>query len=251
MKISCVCPTHGRAHVIGEAVESFRRQTYGGDMEMLILNDCPEQPLSCDVPGVRIINLPEPIPDASLKFNRAVEEADGDLIAWWEDDDISLPGRVEGLHDRWSGLPGYCYAEYIKPMRAFMWEGEKIAKHYENLFFGGCMFERHFFLECGGATPGDWPDASAHRNMVLGMHAIDNAPEDTWFVYKWGGPVHHDSGAGIQDGATRFRQFRERTLSHPRFRPGPQHIIPAWRRDYVAEVQKWIEANDGGQRRDD
>ena len=32
MRISCVCPTHGRAHVIGEAVESFRRQTYTGEI---------------------------------------------------------------------------------------------------------------------------------------------------------------------------------------------------------------------------
>lgn len=243
MKISCVCPTHGRAHVIGEAVESFRRQTYGGDMEMLILNDCPEQPLSCDVPGVRIINLSEPIPDASLKFNRAVEEADGGLIAWWEDDDISLPDRVAMGFSTLRRLYEDYGTMYIKYAKAFLWNGGKIESHSENLFFGGGMFFRSHWIRRGGATHGDWPDKSAHDNMEPRRVTIENTPTGTHFIYRWGGPVHHDSGAGIQDGATRFRQFRERTLSHPRFRPGPQHIIPAWRRDYVAEVQKWIEAN--------
>lgn len=242
MKISCVCPTHGRAHVIGEAVESFRRQTYGGDMEMLILNDCPEQPLSCDVPGVRIINLPEPIPDASLKFNRAVEEADGDLIAWWEDDDISLPLRLEYSERLWkTGMRDEL--QYVKVKKAFLWKDQRIDSHAVNLFFGASLFSREYYLSVGGAVAGDWPDMSAHNAMAVGCCEFDVIPELTWFIYRWGGPVHHDSGAGIQDGATRFRQFRERTLSHPRFRPGPQKIIPAWRRDYVSEVQKWIGAN--------
>ncbi len=236
MKITCVCPTHGRAHVIGEAVESFLRQTFAGDKELLIVNDCPEQTLECDAPEVRVINLPDPIPDASSKFNMAVAEADGDLIAWWEDDDISLPVRLDFaytqmlVHD----------APYIKPARAFMWQDGKIAGHLENLFFGGCMFKRSHWIRVGGATQGAWPDLSAHENMAGGGMLFHNTPAETFFIYKWGGPVHHDSGTCEQDAAKRFAMFRERTLAHRKFRPGLQRITPAWRMDYAAQAAQWV-----------
>ncbi len=242
MKITCVCPTHGRAHVIGEAVESFLRQTYKGEMEMLILNDCPEQPLECDAPGVRIINLPEPIPDASSKFNRAVAEADGDLIAWWEDDDISLPGRLLNMEDTMSDMD----VPYLKPARAFMHQDGRITMHAENLFFGGSMFFRSHWIKSGGAIPGEWPDASAHRNMMHESAVWDNSPAMTWFLYKWGGPVHHDSGAGEPDAAKRFAAFRKGTLEHRRFKPGLQHIVPEWRFDYAAQAAQWV-ADHAGQ----
>ena len=62
--ISCVCPTHGRGHLLDEAVESYRRQTLRepGTTELLLFNDCPEQPLVAppDMPDVRVINLAEP-----------------------------------------------------------------------------------------------------------------------------------------------------------------------------------------------
>lgn len=245
MKITCVCPTHGRAHVIGEAVESFLRQTYRGDKELLIVNDCPEQPLECDAPGVRIINLLEPIPDASAKFNRAVAEADGDLIAWWEDDDISLPMRIEVLGSLMTSID----AKYIRPAKAFMHQDGRITGHTENLFFGGCMFRRDYWLTTGGSVPGDWPDASAHVAMMKGGSGstLHSAPSSTWFIYRWGGPVHHDSGTGEQDASKRFAMFRERTLNHRKFRPGLQRIVPGWRMDYAAQAAQWVadHAHDG------
>lgn len=238
MKITCVCPTHGRAHIIGEAVESFLRQTYRGDKELLILNDCPEQPLECDAQGVRIINLPEPIPDASAKFNRAVEEAGYGVCAWWEDDDISLPGRLDGI----ARMITESKAAYVKPARAFMWQEGRVTGHNENLFFGGCAFNRGYWLDAGGSKPGQWPDASAHDAMMAGGNGavFANSPADTFFVYRWGGPVHHDSGTGEQDAAKRFAMFRERTLNHRKFRPGLQRINPHWRMDYAAQAAQWV-----------
>jgi glycosyltransferase involved in cell wall biosynthesis len=238
MKITCVCPTHGRAHIIGEAVESFLRQDYDGDAELLIVNDCPEQPLECDAHGVRVINLPWPIPDAAAKFNESVRLADGDLIAWWEDDDISLPHRLRrSLFELQFGA-----VRYVKPSKAFAWTDGRIVGHNENLFFGGSMFRRDYFFQCGGSNPGEWADATAHDNMVKG-HSFcipDLSTVDTWFVYRWGGPVHHDSGTGEQDASKRFADFRARTLAHRKFRPGLQRIEPRWRMDYTAQVAEFI-----------
>jgi glycosyltransferase involved in cell wall biosynthesis len=244
MKITCICPTHGRAHIIGESVESFLRQfpLHAVEYELLIVNDCPEQPLECHAAGVRVVNLPVPVPDAAAKFNAAVALADCDLCAWWEDDDISLPGRLRGLIER-MGPHGY-----IKPARAWLWQDQRIKGIASNLFFGGCMFDRQYWDATGGSVPGQWADASAHWQLMAGGRGevLDLGPRDTWFVYRWGGPVHHDSGTGEQDAAKRFADFRARTLGHPRFRPGPQVVEPRWRRDYRAEVNAWIERNAHG-----
>lgn len=238
--ISCVCITHGRAHIIGEAVESYLRQDdCGVETEMLIYNDCPEQPLVCNAPGVRVVNLSEPIRDVSLKFNAAVSDARGNLVAWWEDDDISLPWRLADSYRMMRAGGGT--ARYYKHSHAWCWNNGELTEFRSNLFFGSGMFERELFMECGGANAGDWADKTAHDNMVRGCGAgefVEAEPqmEQAFFVYRWAGAgVHHDSGVAGSN-SDRFAAFRARTLANPLFRAGVQTIRPGWKQDYVAMV---------------
>src|SRR5215213_10017186 len=95
--VSCICPTYGRPpdyqHLLEEAIESFLRQTYPRK-ELIVLNDCPAQELVCNAPGVRVVNAPERFPTLGEKYNAAIAMARGELLAPWEDDDISLPWRL-------------------------------------------------------------------------------------------------------------------------------------------------------------
>src|SRR5215211_75266 len=101
--VSCICPTYGRPpnhqYLLEEAIESFLRQTYP-NKELIVLNDCPEQELVCLAPGVRVVNLPERFPSLGDKRNAGVELARGELIAPWDDDDISLPWRLSHSVER-------------------------------------------------------------------------------------------------------------------------------------------------------
>ncbi len=231
--ISCVCPTHGRAHIIGEAVESWRRQRpCGFPTELLIVNDCPEQPLTCDVPGVRIVNLDVPM-TINAKFNLAVELAVGNYVAWWEDDDISLPHRLAR-----SVAQSRMETTY-KQRTAWLWAQDGLTPT-GNMFFGTAFFSRRLFLDSGGAGDVGAPDVTALRNMAGAGEVIDEAAaaQDMFFVYRWGGiQVIHDSGFygadGMSSPSARLAEYRRRTLEHPVFRPGVQKIVPAWRRDYM------------------
>ena len=115
--ISCVCVTHGRPWLLEEAIESFNMQYYAGDAELLIVNDCPEQELRMaeDVDNITIMNLSEPITNLSTKFNIAVQAASYNLIAWWEDDDISLPHRLISSEAKIGDKAGY------KQGRSWFW----------------------------------------------------------------------------------------------------------------------------------
>ena len=101
--VSCICPTYGRPatyqHLLEEAVASFLRQTYP-NKELIVLNDCPGQELVCQAPDVRVVNRADRFPTLGDKYNAAVSLARGDLIAPWEDDDISLPWRLALSVDR-------------------------------------------------------------------------------------------------------------------------------------------------------
>ena len=242
MKISCVCPTHGRAHVIGEAVESYLRQEpCGVETELLILNDCPEQPLECNAHGVRVINLPL-MKSVCEKFNRTVELARGEYIAWWEDDDISLPWRLRRSLDMSDGLK-----DNYKQKNAWCSHDNVIQKQGENLFFGNSIFRKQDWIDGGGADPNGYPDLTGHLAIMRAVHArggnytMETAePQDIYWIYRWGGPVSHDSGFGaaLENAEERARVFRERTLLHPQFRWGTQEIVPEWRHDYTAMAKE-------------
>ncbi len=228
-RYAAACMTHGRGHLIGEAVESFLRQDGGEDLQMFIVNDCPEQPLTCAHPRLSIVNLPEPITDVSRKANITVEFTDADYVMWWEDDDISLPWRLSDSRAAMDRL------DYMRQGVAFVFSDGIMNPPSHNLFFGSCCFRRDWFMACGGSEEGVPCDVSADHRMRSpgGRHAIITETRMPYFVYKWGRPdVHHDSTVAGTN-ADRFKAFREATLRNPAFIPGPVEIVPGWKYEYT------------------
>jgi len=229
--ISCVMPTHGRAHHVCESVQSYLNQIpCGVETELVILNDCPEQTLTCDLPGVRVINVPLWQGDLSTKFNEAVALAAGEYIAWWEDDDISLPFRLSHSLK----VAQQTKAGYVKQSHAWCWNSGRVDEWSGKcLFYGSAFFRKDYYIQCGGATPGQWCDQSAHANMASGgsYHCEPSTMDTTHFVYRWAGVGHHYSGFSLDNDACKA-EHRRRTLSDPRFVHGNVTIVPTWRQDY-------------------
>ncbi len=78
--------------------------------ELLILNDCPQQVLeSCDL-RIRVFNRQTRTPSLGEKRNFLIEQAHGELIAVWDDDDIYLPWRLSVSVEqmRTQNVPFYC-----------------------------------------------------------------------------------------------------------------------------------------------
>lgn len=240
--ISCVCPTHGRGHLVNEAVESYRRQNFRirhpGETELLILNDCPEQPLlaPAGMADVRVINLEEPYRNLSYKFNAAVLEARGKYVAWWEDDDVSLCFRLDVSIQRIQQTNSRGYKQGM----AWMWNNWRLdAGLHSNLFYGSSMFERRHYLACGGADPADFADLTAWNRLVAAGGMLDETPlpAEAFFIYRWAGMGHHDSAVKGTN-SDRFEAFRTRTLTDPRFVPGPWEIVPVWHQAYDKMVDE-------------
>ena len=196
--VSCICPTYGRPpeyqHLLEEAIESFLRQTYP-NKELIVLNHCPEQELVCDAPGVRVVNVPERFPSLGDKYNAAIALAHGELIAPWEDDDLSLPWRlslsIERLGDE----------DYFNPKRYWFLDGAGF--HYDHPMGYGhnlSLFTRAAFEAAGGypasSGPQDAEMDAALRSTVAcvgdGARGEEILTRDEWYsIYRWGVSPSH------------------------------------------------------------
>jgi hypothetical protein len=238
---------HGRNWLLPEAVESWRRQrpAAGLTSELLILNDCPDQVLVCDVPGVRVVNAIAALTDLSKKQDWIVRLATGDWVAMWDDDDIWLGGRLQQIADFARDFPQY---SAHKPNRAWYYDCETVRGRPVNLFFGAATFRREYYLAAGGAVPNEPPDASAWLAMErLGKSCtVRQAPESTQFVYRWRGTGVHDSQ--WHDKITneeRHRRFHEKVLADFRFQRGEIQVEPRWRKDYEQIIEDALKAGLG------
>jgi hypothetical protein len=244
--------THGRNWCFGEAVESFRRQALpdGVRAELLILNDDPAQVLTCRVPGVRVVNYDLPFADLSEKTNRAVLVADGDWICWWDDDDISLPHRIR----RSLSTVQSQGCEAARWDRAWYVDGDKISRP-SNLFMGGAIIRREFYLRVGGCEVGKWNDQSIHRRLLASgkYHCVQNdRPEETHFIYRWTGTGSHISGIKLDDTPepqaptlALFHAWEKRVKADKRYKQGAIEIRPEWSRDWTAVIAGAIVAGRG------
>jgi DNA-binding beta-propeller fold protein YncE len=92
--VSCIMPTADQPILVAKAIEYFQRQDYP-NCELLILDD-GENPVNGLVPDderIRYIKLPTP-QSLSAKRNRGCQEAEGVILANWQDDQWIAPWRL-------------------------------------------------------------------------------------------------------------------------------------------------------------
>jgi glycosyltransferase involved in cell wall biosynthesis len=92
--VSCIMPTRGRPAFVRRAVEYFLRQDYGS-RELLIVDDGSEPVDSLLPPDPRIRYIrPGQRLTIGAKRNLACEQARGEIVLHWDDDDWQSPGRI-------------------------------------------------------------------------------------------------------------------------------------------------------------
>jgi glycosyltransferase involved in cell wall biosynthesis len=237
--VSCICPTYNRPpryqHLLEEAIASFLRQDYP-NKELIVINDCPGQELICDEPGVRVVNVAERFPSIGDKQNAAVGLARGELIAPWDDDDISLPWRLSLSVGRLGD------GEYFNPRCYWFLDNEGLHfDHPVGYANSASLFRRAAFEGVGG-----YPSVSLGADAALDAafsglaHAVDPRRGDKelrrseWFyIYRWGVSPVHMSGSGVEDF---YGEVGKQPVVEGRFQ-----LSPHWRRDYVAETRRVLE----------
>jgi glycosyltransferase involved in cell wall biosynthesis len=111
LKVSLVCPTHNRYKYLPIALRCFTQQRYL-NVELIIVDDSTETAswLLPQDDRIRLVRLSGRMPTGT-KRNIGAEQAKGDIIANWDDDDWSSPHRIEDQVQRLvttgKGVTGY------------------------------------------------------------------------------------------------------------------------------------------------
>jgi hypothetical protein len=96
-RVTVVIPVHNGERFVGQAIESVLAQSFS-DFELLVINDGSTDGSAAIIqsyrdPRIRLIHLERNVGLAGVR-NRGLKEARGELLAWLDADDVSLPTRL-------------------------------------------------------------------------------------------------------------------------------------------------------------
>lgn len=92
--VSCIMPTFNRRPYVPQALQSFLHQDYP-NRELIVVDDGNDaiEDLTHELPNVRYFRMPAR-KSIGAKRNFACQQAGGDIIAHWDDDDWYSPDRL-------------------------------------------------------------------------------------------------------------------------------------------------------------
>lgn len=237
-----MCLTYGRPQrILEEAVQSFLLQDYPGEKELLILNDFADHSICFDHPQVTIVNVDTRFSSLGEKRNRAVDLCHHDLIAVWDDDDISLPRRLSFSISHYDET-----RRFFKASHSWVLSNGVLRGPSANRFHGAGLWHRSLFQQAGGYPPMDsGEDAAledAFRQIIGAPMNFPIQPEDIYFIYRWGGTgSYHLSGYGRgRVGHDSVQQYVVRKVEQGAIRTGQIALEPHWNEDYRTLVWSFV-----------
>lgn len=142
-RISCLCITKGRVDLLARSIECFRRQTFQ-PCELLVLFESEDLQTrnrlsTFKVPQVRFVEVPSAGLTLGDLRNMSINEAQGEFIAQWDDDDWYAPERLAAqmsaiestgksacVLSRWTMFDMATKQAYLSAKRP--WEGSLVAR---------------------------------------------------------------------------------------------------------------------------
>lgn len=230
-KVSCQCITYGRTNLLDEAVESFLRQDYEGEKELVILNDYQGLEIVCDIPNVKIFNFHNRIGSIGEKRNICVSLCSGDIIFPWDDDDISLPHRIS------YSLEQMRNKQYYKSDRLWYWSNGSISNDpKQTIAHAMGAWSVELFKEVGG-----YPLIQSGQDQAIEQlfkktefRKVEKTPIDKiYYIYRFPGTgSYHLSACGYGKGFEETERYvKKKNITG-------QHVIePKWTQDFSQMVE--------------
>lgn len=194
---SCIMPTFNRPRFVGQAVRYFLAQDYP-EKELIIVDDGSES--VADVvpsdPQIRYFRREGRLP-LGAKRNFACEQARGEIIVHWDDDDWNAPWRlryqVEQLGSAQAEICGLERVFFYAPKEERAWEyvypgGQRRWVYGASLCYRKSFWQQHRFPEIhvGEDTRFVWADGHARihvlpdpRFLVALIHENNTSPKHT------------------------------------------------------------------------
>ena len=230
-KVSCYCATFGRPHLLEESIESFLRQDYGGEKELIVLNDCTDQELNCEHPNVLIENSEHRIVPLGRKFNETIKLCTGDILLPWEDDDIFLPWRI-------SYSLAHMRDEFFHTYQALYENTPGNLTPARGLFQCNMAISAERMRKVKGYAEKDIAAIDFHLFMKLGGPSMTQVipKDDIFYIYRWETTnSYHGSGWGstVTSISEKAAAFIDALKAKGDLPTGKIKLQPKWSRNWV------------------
>ena len=167
-KVSCLTVTADRRHLMRRAIRCFQKQTYA-NKELVIVDDGKQhldkllKPLPAD--QVTYIKLEKKAANNLGKLrNKSLQEASGDFIAQWDDDDWYHPERLNiQVQTLLGGYDACCLSGTL-------------------MHLNETPYKRHPYV---GYLPEGIPGSIMHRSDTEIRYPHIRRAEDTVYLKKW------------------------------------------------------------------
>lgn len=240
--ISCKCITYGRVSFLEEAINSFLKQDYQGDKELIIVNDCPFQKLYYSHPEITIYNIPETFKTIGEKENFAVSQCRGEIIALWDDDDIALPNHLSNVE------------KYMKDNDWIQWQKGINCVDFEIQAINSVGVSGMVYRKSAVITIGGFPLENAGYDISfigrlqkynLKYEPISPPDNEVSWIYNWGNGSYHMSGLGTDtpdrpNVIQRHSEHIENLRQLGKIPEGKIILQPYWRKDYVRMLNDYL-----------
>jgi hypothetical protein len=230
--VSILMPTYARTALVAEQVESFRRRVYQGNAELVILNDCPLQTLTCDVPGVRVLNT-SPFDHFGLKRHALTKYANGQLWCIQDDDDVMLPRFLSSLVPKLrDGEPA------ARLSHLWRWDGVQLISGPSGLQHS-TIFRREAYIEpvvwrdlpSTEADTAFWLEALRHGWFTGDHHSMQDGHREV--IYRADiDRLHLEVGNNRQLTEQEYRALMDARIQRGEEPTGVVDIEPCWSRDW-------------------
>ncbi len=228
--VSCQCITYGRPELLDEAVESFLRQDYPGERELIILNDCRDVILEDPgISGVHVFNIDARFRTVGEKRNACCGLCTGDIIFPWDDDDISFPWRIS------YSIEHMINHQYYKLDRLWYWANGQVSERKTVAHAMGA-WSKELFDRVGG-----YPHIQSGQDQAIEdlfaktghRHVATIDPQDIFYLYRFPGTgSFHLSAHGFGKGYDAAEEFVKKNI-----KAGVYKINPNWAIDYPTSVR--------------
>jgi len=236
--LSIVCITYGRTKQLAELVQCYRRSVYAGEMQLVIVNDAPEQLLTMNLESVTVFNTLQRFPSDGEKRNFAIEHCKHEHFLCVDDDDLFLPWFAQDMMlsflawEKPTYPSTHIYAEGIK-------ENTRM-RYVENSHPATYLCTKEQFRKAGpyNTVVPVGIDQILRKSFIRAFdcHIIKHPLPQliAGFIYRWANGTYHLSGSTEHDTAwERCKADLQRRIESGDEPTGIIEIEPKWEADYV------------------
>lgn len=232
--VSIIVPTYARTSLLAECVESFRRQDYQGDMELLIGNDCELQTLDCAISGVEVVNFDKTFEFNCAKKNALIRRAAHDLLCFWDDDDIYMPSFVSHCVKRLRDED-----QAVRLRKIAHYDG-RIVKRLNGSLYHTMIIRKEAMMKVGGFPETETGDFGITPKLVAAKYfngeyhnSDDGIPAQ--MIYRHGGHwIHMEGHDAPRMTQKEFREKMKDRINTGLEPSGDVLISPSWSEDFIS-----------------